>query len=64
MTDFTYAVAYIRAMEPALFSAATIEQLLNCSTHSQCLQFLQEKGWGRPDQPLTAEAILGVSYDR
>ncbi len=64
MTDFTYAVAYIRAMEPALFSAATIEQLLNCSTHSQCLQFLQEKGWGRPDQPLTAEAILAAEGEK
>ena len=64
MTDFTYAVAYIRALEPTLFSATTIEQLLACSTYDQCLQFLQEKGWGRQDQPLTAEAILAAETEK
>lgn len=64
MTNYTYAVACIRAMEPTLFSAATIEQLLNCTTYDQSLQFLQEKGWGYPDGPLTAEALLTAEREK
>ena len=51
MANYTYAVASIRAMEPSLFSAATLEQLMACKTQAQCLQFLAEKGWGSPDIP-------------
>lgn len=61
-TNYTYAVASIRAMEPSLFSAATIEQLLACRTDAQCLQLLTEKGWGCPEIPQTADAIL--AYER
>lgn len=57
-TNYTYAVASIRVMELSLFSAATIEQLMACKTHAQCLQFLTEKGWGDADTPLNADAIL------
>jgi len=57
-TNYAYAVASIRAMEPSLFSAATIEQLMACKTHQQCLQFLAEKGWGDADTPLNADAML------
>ncbi len=55
---YTYAVARIRALEVALFSNATIDQLIACSDHEQCLQFLSEKGWGDSDTPMEAEAIL------
>ena len=50
-TKYTYAVARIRALETALFDASVIEQLLACSTEQQCIQLLQEKGWGDADTP-------------
>ena len=57
-TKFTYAVARIRALELALFSASTIEQLVACKSYQQCLQFLAEKGWGDGDTHLDGEEIL------
>ena len=56
--QYTYAVARIRTKELSLFSAATIEQLLARKTYENCLQFLQEKGWGDSDTPMDAEKIL------
>ena len=56
--QYTYAVARIRSKELSLFSAATIEQLLARKTYENCLQFLQEKGWGDSDTPMDAEKIL------
>lgn len=57
-TQYTYAVARIRALEASLFSSSTIEQLMACKDEGMCLRFLQEKGWGGTDTPLNAEAIL------
>lgn len=57
-TKYTYAVARIRALETALFTSATLDQLMACQTEEQCLQLLQEKGWGGADTPVNAEAIL------
>ncbi|NCB92202.1 MAG: V-type ATP synthase subunit C [Clostridia bacterium] len=57
-TKYTYAVARIRALELALFSASSIEQLVACKDYKQCLQFLTEKGWGGADTPLDGDAIL------
>ena len=56
--QYTYAVARIRALEVALFSDATIEQLIACPDYAQCLTFLAERGWGDADTPAEAEAIL------
>ena len=56
--QYTYAVARIRALEVALFSHSTIDQVIACSNYEQCLQFLAEKGWGDSDTPVNAEAIL------
>lgn len=50
MADYIYAVARIRALEPTLFSGATLEQLMACRDYSSCLQFLTEKGWGNESQ--------------
>ncbi len=61
---YTYAVARIRALETALFSNATIEQLIACPDYGQCLQFLMEKGWGDSDTPAEAEAILGREEEK
>lgn len=57
-TQYTYAVARIRALEVSLFSASTIEQLIACKDDESALRFLQEKGWGGADVPLNADAIL------
>ncbi len=56
--QFTYAVARIRALEVSLFSNATIDQLMACQNYEQCLQFLEEKGWGDSDSNVNAEAML------
>ena len=57
-TKYTYAVAQIRALELGLLSQGDIDQLLGCKSEAQCLQMLQERGWGGSDVPLEAEAIL------
>lgn len=57
-TQYTYAVARIRALEVSLFSASTIEQLIACKDLESCLRFLQDKGWGGNDVPMDADAIL------
>lgn len=61
-TNYTYAVARIRAKEAGLFTDAVIEQLLSCKDETACLHFLREKGWGngRPDE--TVEEML--AYER
>ena len=57
-TQYTYAVARIRALEVSLFSASTIEQLIACKDLESCLRFLQDKGWGGNDVSMDADAIL------
>jgi V/A-type H+-transporting ATPase subunit C len=57
-TQYTYAVARIRALEVSLFSASTIEQLIACKDDEACLRFLMERGWGGADVPMDADAIL------
>ena len=61
---YTYAVARIRAMEMSLFNSAMIEQLLAMKDYDACLQFLAEKGWGDPDTPMDAEAILSRESEK
>lgn len=63
-TKYTYAVARIRALETGLFTSSVIEQLLACDTEQQCLQLIQEKGWGDADTPLNAEAILSREQEK
>ena len=58
-TKYTYAVARIRALETSLFTSQIIEQLIACDTEEQCIQVLQEKGWGDNDTAANADAILG-----
>lgn len=62
--EYTYAVARIRSKEMTLFSAATIEQLMARKSHEDCLKFLQEKGWGDSDTPITAEGILAREREK
>lgn len=56
--QYTYAVARIRALEVSLFSNGTIDQLIACASYEQCLQFLEEKGWGDAETSGDAEAML------
>ena len=56
--QYTYAVARIRALEVSLFSNSTIDQLIACQGYDQCLQFLEEKGWGDAETTGNAEAML------
>ncbi|MCI8718179.1 MAG: V-type ATPase subunit [Lachnospiraceae bacterium] len=56
--NYVYAVARIRSLEISLFSNAVIDQLIACKSYENCIQFLQEKGWGDSDTPSDAEAIL------
>ena len=62
--QYAYAVARIRALEVSLFSASTIEQLIACKEEEACLRFLADKGWGGPDVPLEADAILGREREK
>ena len=55
---YTYAVARIRALEVSLFSNSTIDQLIACQNYEQCIQFLEEKGWGDSETSGNAEAML------
>lgn len=57
-TQYTYAVARIRALEVSLFSSSTIEQLIACKDEEAGIRFLQERGWGGADVPDNADAIL------
>lgn len=56
--QYTYAVARIRALEVSLFSNSTIDQLLACQNYEQCMQFLEEHGWGDSETSDNAEAML------
>lgn len=56
--QYTYAVARIRALEVSLFSNSTIDQLLACQSYEQCMQFLEEHGWGDSETSGNAEAML------
>ena len=56
--QYTYAVARIRALEVSLFSNSTIDQLIACQNYEQCIQFLEEKGWGDSETSGNAEAML------
>lgn len=63
-TQYTYAVARIRALEVSLFSASTIEQLIACKDDEACLRFLQERGWGGADTAMDADAILAREREK
>lgn len=62
-TDYTYAVARIRAKELSLFSKSDIEQLMNCKSEKECLQLLSDKGWGSLGDENT-EKMLAVERDK
>lgn len=62
--DYTYAVARIRGKENGLMTGAAMEQLLAARTYRDALRFLQERGWGNPEDVLTADAILTAEHEK
>lgn len=62
--EYTYAVARIRALEVALFSQATVEQLMACRTYDDALNFVIDKGWGGIDVAQDAEAVLDAERSK
>jgi V/A-type H+-transporting ATPase subunit C len=62
--QFTYAVARIRALEVSLFNNQAIDQLIACEKREQCIQFLQEKGWGDNETGDDGEKILQREEER
>ncbi len=63
-TQYTCAVARIRVLEGALFSASTIDQLMACRDEESALKFLVDRGWGGADIPLDADAILAREHEK
>lgn len=62
--EYTYAVAQIRAMEVNLFSKEIVDQLIACQTYEQCLQLLEEKGWGDGALQRDMEGILAKEEEK
>lgn len=62
--EYTYAVARIRAMEVNLFSKEVVDQLIACQTYEQCLQLLEEKGWGDGALQKDMEGILAREEEK
>ncbi len=63
-TDYTFAVAHIRALEGRLFSQSTIDQLMACRTYDDALNFIEDKGWGGLDVERDADAILAAERNK
>jgi V/A-type H+-transporting ATPase subunit C len=56
--EYTYGVARVRALESALFSDETINQLLQCKSYDECMNFLRDKGWGDGNLEQSSDAML------
>ena len=56
--DYIFEDARIRVMETSLLTRADFEQLLAEPSYASAINFLTDKGWGGPDAPKTAEALL------
>lgn len=59
-TNYTFAVAYIRALETNLFSDSMMSQLAACKTYEECVRFLQDKGWGNGQGSQDGDEILSA----
>ena len=62
--EYTYAVARIRSLEPALFSASVIDQLIAVPTYGGAINFLVDKGWGDSEHLDDAESILTCEREK
>lgn len=62
--DYTYGVARIRALESTLFSNETINQLMQCKSFEECMNFLRDKGWGDGNPEQSLEEMLAMEQKR
>ncbi len=62
-TLYTYAVARIRSKEMSLLNAAAIEQLMSAKSYTECIRFLQDRGWGDGNTQ-TAEQLLATEREK
>ncbi len=60
---FTLQVAQIRTKENTLFSDNDINSLMQCQDFEDCIQFLEDRGWG-PTENNTPEELLSLERDR
>lgn len=56
---YVYAVARIRSKELSLLSGAFLEQLTAAKSYDECIQLLNEKGWGGDGVNNTEELLAG-----
>lgn len=62
--EYTYGVARIRALESNLFSDDTINQMLQCDSFDECMNFLRDKGWGSGNPEESMEEMLQTEKKR
>ncbi len=61
--QYVYAVARIRSKELSLLTASFIEQLLGAKSYDECIQLLEEKGWGG-DEAEDAAGLLALEQQK
>lgn len=57
-TEYTYAVARIRAKELSLLTRQDLDVLLSAKDYDDCIRYLLDKGWGEEGKPTTASELL------
>ncbi len=62
--QYVYQVARIRTLEVSLFSAGTIEQLIDSGSYENCMHFLEDRGWGDEGSNQTAEDMLSMEEQK
>lgn len=60
---YVYAVARIRSKELSLLSGSFLEQLTAAKSYDECIQILNEKGWGG-DGITTTEELLAAEREK
>lgn len=61
--QYIYAVARIRSKELSLLTASFIEQLLGAKSYDECIQLLEEKGWGG-DEAEDAQGLFALEQQK
>ena len=64
MSDYTYQVARIRALETGLLGKGDIERLIACPDAGSCVRFLEEKGWGTSETAGDPDRILAYEEEQ
>ncbi len=62
-TEYTYAVARIKARETALLTGQDIDRLMACRTPEECLRVLADRGWNTA-AAADAESVLAAETEK